>query len=184
MGNPLLDRRTPREWYRGGPDYTVTVGLACMERLCDAVQDEVGEQYASDWRESQVSVAVRFEEAAYRVGTYLLRGSAEVEVPLICQRSLEPYTQPLRTELDVALIADGERDEALEGTELWELDDATFRLVDVLDEALVMAIPMSPRREPDDSGAAPSDEVELPPDDTTRPFADLRARMAQKETGD
>jgi uncharacterized metal-binding protein YceD (DUF177 family) len=184
MKSPLLDRRTPREWYGDGPDYTLDASLAAFEKLCDAVAGEIGPSHDTSWRDGTVNVDVRLKPAEHRDGAYILTGDVTTVVPLVCQRCLSPFMQSLASEIDAELIAGEPASDAAGDREIWELDDETFRLIDVLDEALVMAIPMSPRHAPDTCGAAYLEEDAPPRNETIQPFADLKARMAKNETGD
>ena len=90
---------------------------------------------------------------------------------------------PLDTSFGLALVpmgdADGDETRLPAGYEAWELSGDTVRPIDILDEALVMALPMAPKHSARDecvafaTGPAETDAV--------TPFATLRARMAEKK---
>ncbi|MEO1203980.1 MAG: YceD family protein [Pseudomonadota bacterium] len=108
-----------------------------------------------------------------------LSGRVEAIVPATCQRSLEPFRLTLHAELDYELVEASEAGKTLsagEGAvEYWELDEPLVRPIDIVDEALLMAMPLVARNE--DPSDRVSTEAEADGEEMTHPFASLRAQM-------
>ena len=134
----------------------------------------------ADWREAPVAgrLAFGFADAQNRVP--VLDGRVAVTIDAVCQRCLAPF----RWSLDVSLrlmFGDAPAGAAeSEEYELWELPEATLRPLDVVDEALVMAMPLAPMHADDATCAARKEAVE----ESTgkiRPFAALKAQMDKEQ---
>ena len=69
------------------------------------------------------------------------------EISLVCQRSLEVYVQPLQSESVVALVDTAGRAEVLpENYEPLVYEDGRVRLLDLVEEELLLAMPLAPRK--------------------------------------
>ncbi|MDJ0759714.1 MAG: DUF177 domain-containing protein [Woeseiaceae bacterium] len=136
-------------------------------------------QMPENWRESVVSGELVFGFAAQQPQAVTLTGHVDATVDAVCQRSLEPFSVPLSAELKLLLQAPGDDAPDLDGFDVWELEETTFRPVDIVDEVLVMAMPMIARHDVADSAQA-EPEAELA-EETTRPFADLRKQMDRED---
>jgi uncharacterized metal-binding protein YceD (DUF177 family) len=84
----------------------------------------------------------------------------------------------LELSADLRLLFAGEETQAADesGFEVWELEEETLRPLDIVDEALVMAVPLAVLHEDDETCRAP-DKVVEERRDTIRPFAALKAQM-------
>jgi uncharacterized metal-binding protein YceD (DUF177 family) len=63
------------------------------------------------------------------------------------------------------------------GYEIWELDDEYLRPADIVEETLIMALPLVARHEDDKSCQLKAGPAAAEREDVTRPFADLRSQM-------
>ncbi|MEM1173423.1 MAG: hypothetical protein AAGI27_01315 [Pseudomonadota bacterium] len=179
MGNPLLDRRTPTEWLAKMQVIEFSEKISFFERLHSALDGELSAldtaDYPADWADAVVSGHLEFSRSASGDAGVTLDIAATTDATMVCQRSLAAFTKTLNTALRVELLGPGE--EAAPEREAWELEEITFRPVDIVDEALVMDMPLSPMQEISECSA---DEAEQRPEqreDTVKPFADLRAQM-------
>ena len=78
------------------------------------------------------------------------------------------------------LFADGEDTPADDRFEVWELEEERFRPIDLVEEALIMALPLSAMH--DNSEACRTvDEKPSDEDEMTRPFAALKSQMEQDD---
>ena len=66
-----------------------------------------------------------------------------------------------------------------EDLEIWELEEDTFRPLDLVEEALIMAMPYAAMHVDDDVCRGPGEKVSEP-GDKTRPFAALKAQMERE----
>ena len=179
MGNALKDRRTPREFAASRQVIEIADKISEFERLSAYVETELAaldaDRIPTDWGESRVCGRLAFRFADGREDLPLLEGHAATRVHTVCQRCLEPMELPLEVELHL-LLADGEFDDF----EVWELDEATIRPVDIVDEALVMSIPMSVLHDDADRCEAATTTAQAV-EEKIRPFAALREQMEQSD---
>jgi uncharacterized protein len=113
-----------------------------------------------------------------------LQVRAEAALPLICQRTLEMFAQAVRIDTRLGLI----RQEADEGGlpagyEPLLTSDGVLRLADVIEDELILALPVIPVK----PGAAPIDhsfgDADEPPETAKpNPFAVLQKIKVSKKT--
>ena len=110
---------------------------------------------------------------------------AAAELPLLCQRSLERFLYPVAIDQILGLI----RDEADEAGLLPEVepvlvaDNGMMRLLDLLEDELILALPVLPARpgtQPVEHDAG-AEDVELEGDPLPHPFAVLANFKASKK---
>ena len=178
MGNPLLDRKSPPEWLASMQVIEFSEKISFFERLHSALEKELSAldaaEYSAEWRDAPVTGRLEFRASTSSTRRVHLDIEATADALLVCQRSLQPFTQSLETGLSVELVAQDEQVPA--ELDVWELEEPTLRPVDIVDEALVMALPLSPMQENSEYPAAAAEEPEER-EDTIKPFADLRAQM-------
>lgn len=183
MADALRDRQPLRVLAENRQVIELAEEIGSFERLVESIERDFAalgaERLPAGWRHFPVLGRLEFAPAAAGEGT--ATGRLTARVPAVCQRCLEPLEWPLDIGVDVrfttgteAAGSPGDR-----GEELWELEDERLRPVDVVDELLVMALPLSVRHEDDGRcGFAAGNEERHEPD-TTRPFAGLKARMGE-----
>ena len=188
MGNPLLDRASPRDLAERGQIIEKEEKLEIFPRLTEAVaadlEELTPERLPRRWRESPVVFRLAFGWADHRQRVPALTGRVAAELPAVCQRCLEPLTLSLAQEVKLLLTDSGSPVPAGDEFEAWELDEPVIRPADIVDEVLIMAMPLVVMHA-DRQDCGPLAE-RLAPDrpvagDTVRPFADLRARLRQKD---
>jgi len=107
------------------------------------------------------------------LGIAYLAVHVETELPLTCQRSLEVYRQPVRLDQRLGLVEDEREEAALpEGYEPLLITDGQVSLADVIEDELILALPVVPLKpgEPLEWHDAPADEADEEP---VNPFAAL-----------
>ena len=105
----------------------------------------------------------------------------------VCQRCMRPFELPLSTTLKVLLS--GPEDDIVErdGYEVWEFAEETISPIDIVAEALVMALPLAAMHEDADDCVEIEAQNEATIESTmvdermTRPFAALRAQMDDEQ---
>ena len=183
MGDPLRDRHSLRELALNKQVIEIAAKAGDFERLANAIEadlstlnpcDVPGEAQV-DWQSRPVVGQLRFLAADAPAGAVELEGEVRTTVVACCQRCLEIFDLPVETALQLTLSLPGEECEPRPGFEQWELAEERLRPIDIVDEALVMALPLSARHEND----ARCVEIarEKRGTETTRPFASLRAQM-------
>ena len=105
------------------------------------------------------------------------------EVPMTCQRTLERYMQPIDSESIVAPVASEHELSGLpEELEPKLVPEGRVRLVELVEDELLLALPLVPRNPASEPVESAGDRFEPDPDDDgSGPFADLaRLRNSDK----
>lgn len=180
MGNPLRDRRTPSELAESGQVIEFAEKLGEFKRLAGIVEGDLEsldpDKLPSDWRGSLVSGRLSFGFADAQGGLPMCDAEATATVDVVCQRCLDAMRLPLSVELKLLFAGNESTAEDDDGFESWELDDDFLRPIDLVEEALIMAMPLAAMHV--DSDACREPESRQPEaSETIRPFAALRAQM-------
>ena len=108
------------------------------------------------------------------LGTDYLAVRVEADLPLTCQRTLEVYRQPVRLDQRLGLIRNESDEAALPpGYEPLLIADGQVSLADVIEDELILALPVVPLKPGvpmDWSDAAPEEDAE---EKAANPFAAL-----------
>jgi len=187
MGNPLLQRRTAQEYAASSQAFEIEAKVGDFERLAEVIGADLGALDAAtrppQWRDAQITGRMSFGFAA-APGR---RPTADVHlvatVAAVCQRCLRPCTLPLQVDLRLLFGRTGEDQLAGDDYEFWELQDGELCPADLIDEALVMALPFAAMHDADaECLLVPlaAVEVDEKADKMTTPFADLKAQMARE----
>ncbi len=183
MDNPLRDRRVPSELAEQGQVIEISDKISDFERLEGIVAKDLSaleaDKLPRHWRESLVTGRLAFGYGGTRNDVPVLEGNLAVTIDAVCQRCLEPFRLSLATEFRVLLGDAGQSPGEHDGYELWELVDDTVRPIDIVDEALVMAMPLSAMHGTADGCL----EVEVDAVDTVEtvmPFAALKTQLQEK----
>lgn len=184
MDNLLRDRHTPAELAASGQAIEIAAKLGDLEQLTEIVRKDLetlnADKLPLDWRESPVVGQLSFGFAAAQDGLPMVEGQVGVTVPATCQRCLGVVELPLEVELRLLLGGDAANAADDEYFDIWELDEDTLRPLDLLEEALIMAIPLAPMHVDDAVCKQPAAIAEKVTE-TTRPFAMLKSQMEQED---
>ena len=183
MGNPLRDRRTPLELAASGQVIEFSEKIDGFEQLAVIVEGDLEsldpDKLPSGWRDSLVSGRLSFSFADAQNKLPMLVGRVTATLDAVCQRCLEPFEMPLAADLRLLLGEDESAELGDDDFEIWELDEGTFRPQDLVEEALIMAMPYVAMHVDDDACRGPGEKVSEP-GDKTRPFAALKAQMERE----
>jgi uncharacterized protein len=116
-------------------------------------------------------------EAGYRIAELEMEGDAE----LVCQRCLAPMTLPLESETRVAILAnEKEADGVPQELETVYAPDDRIRVADLVEEELLLTLPLVPLHESAEECQTVQDEVPTaateeaaPAPETQKPFERL-----------
>ena len=104
------------------------------------------------------------------LGIAYLALRVDAELPLTCQRTLEVYRQPVHLDERLGLISDESEEAALPpGYEPLLIDDAGMNLADVIEDELILSLPVVPLKPgvpldwDDGSDEEPADEQPVSP---------------------
>jgi uncharacterized metal-binding protein YceD (DUF177 family) len=185
MGNPLRDRRPLAELADKGQVIEITEKISDFGRLAGIIDADLAaldpDKLPRDWHDSAVTGRLAFGYLDAQKQLVTLEGEVAVTIDAVCQRCLEPFRLALSVMLRVMPITTGQSRAGGEEFEVWELDDATLRPVDIVEEALIMAMPLSAMHDTADTcrefGATASDTSQ-----TTRPFATLKKQIDENRS--
>lgn len=187
MGHPLRDRGTPKALAEARQSFDFKSKIADFERLCEIVAGDLERLEAAErpanWQQAPVTGNLAFGFADVRETVPAVTGEATVRLPAVCQRCLEAFRLPLAVKLQFVLQAAGEQTDGEAGYEAWEMTERWLRPLDLVEETLIMALPLSaahttlaecgPLAKQIDAGDRQAGE-------TIRPFADLKAQLQDK----
>jgi uncharacterized metal-binding protein YceD (DUF177 family) len=180
MGNPLRDRRTPSEWAASGQviEFSEKIGeFNRLERIVKGDLDALDpDKLPPDWRDKVVAGQLSFGFADAHNGLPVLAGKVSATIDAVCQRCLEAFELPLEAELRLLFGEEGVSPTEGTGYEVWQLDEDDIRPLDLVEEALIMAMPLAAMHVDSESCGGP-EEQEQDSGDRIRPFAGLRSQM-------
>lgn len=181
MGKLLTAPTAPEKLASSGQVIEFSQEIRSFPRLEQALGQELETldeaQVPEDWQSRLVTGVLEFSFAdAQSQGEVRAEVEANASVPLVCQRSLEPFDQVLEVIGRLEFVAD-DKTPVGDGWEAWELDDELLRPAELVDELFVMAIPFAPRKADSDQGEFAEESLAGESRDTIRPFADLRAQI-------
>jgi uncharacterized metal-binding protein YceD (DUF177 family) len=180
MGNPLRDRRTPLELAAIGQVIDFKEKVSGFEELERIVKDDLEtldpDRLPSGWRESAISGRLSFGFADAQHGLPIVEGEVSGTIDAVCQRCLEPMKLALAVKLKLLFAGDESITPDDAGYEVWELEEETLRPLDVIEEALIMAMPLAAMHD-DPHGCHGPGPQEGGAEEKVRPFAALKAQM-------
>lgn len=123
--------------------------------------------------EGEVLYQLDFDRDAF--GISLLHLKVTTQLPLLCQRTLEVYLESVALDQQLGLIRDESEEAALlpEYEALLVAADGQLDLADVIEDELILALPLVPTRP-----GAPLDHIEMADDETSEPRENPFAALA------
>lgn len=173
-----------KKWTLGSlraADWHEVMGLkaAAFERIA-ALAIESGNQ-ASQCSDVSADLTLVGSSPEY-AGHPSLTGWAEVTLPVVCQRCLQPMRYELKAYVD-AVFVDDELDPAKlpANVDVWSIGTEVVRLLDVVEETLVMSMPLAPRHvQACTSNEYLAGQNEAVSEPMQKPFADLKSLLSDK----
>jgi len=183
MGNPLQDRRTPQDFAASGQVIEISEKIGSFEKLAGIVEADLGalepDKLPRDWRELPVAGQLGFGFVDAQRGVPALEGQVVATINAVCQRCLEPFRLPLEVELRLLFSGDQSAGDDDNGYEVWELQEDELCPADLIEEALIMAMPFSAKHA-DNAQCVAADKNEEGKGETARPFANLKSQMDEE----
>ena len=179
MRDPLADRRPVSELAGSSQVIDFAAEIADFPRFEAALAAELDvlerARRPAGWRQRPVTGRLAFGAAAWDAATPTLELDVATQAAVVCQRCLDAFDLPVAVSLGLQFAGPDAGGDVRDGYELWELDDDTVSPIDIVDEALTMALPLAARHEDDDDCvAAPTAAHD---EELTTPFASLRSQM-------
>ncbi len=179
MGSRLRDRCTPQELAASGQIIEINEKIGELEQLPRIIEQDLASLDAQarpdNWRDATLCGTLRFHFADAQGRVPALEGQVAVTADAVCQRCLKALKLPLEATLRVLLLTPGQAVNEFDGYDAWELEETSVRPLELVEEALIMAMPFAAMHADDCVVLDAADEEE-----TTKPFADLRRQMQEK----
>ncbi len=136
MSGPLPVKIDPLHLAQQSACISGTLTLRSMERLCQCLVSSEG----------QVEASLSFSRDASR--QLLITGTIVAMVQMTCQRCLQPVDVDIDTAFTLAIISSEEAAARLqEGYEAYELDTEYLFVKDVIEDELLLSLPMAAAHE-------------------------------------
>lgn len=188
MGNPLRDRRTAAELASDGQVIEIAGKISSFESLASIVEADLvaldSDKIPSGWRDCAVLGELQFGFADEKRRIPMVSGRATADVAAVCQRCLQPFQLQLEIEPKLLLLEMQQAADGYDDYEVWELDEQTLQPQDIVEELLIMAMPLSAMHDnvADCKVLLSADLSDDPSDDDgteklVKPFAALRSQM-------
>jgi uncharacterized metal-binding protein YceD (DUF177 family) len=186
MAKLLTALEAPARLASRGQVIEISDEISAFSKLSEALERGLAQLDAverpAEWPANRVSGEARFAFSDPESRDVIAAIRACTTVPQVCQRCLGAFELAITVDAKL-LLASGEDLPERDGYETWEVEDERLKPIDLVDELLVMALPFAAMHEKDASCVAAGDEA-AGEDDTTRPFADLRAQLEALKTPD
>ena len=184
MASQIMESKSPRYWAETGQALDFQEKIKSFPRLFDSLSrdltalDAVAE--TGDWAGKPVTGTTRFTFLDATCDLVVVHLVARVNAPAVCQRCLGLLRLSLEIDERYLLVAQNElvEDERVSNLdyERWDYEGERLRVLDLVDETLVMALPFAVRHAASEVCAVPV-AAELyagKKTKTTRPFAGLK----------
>jgi len=133
------------------------------------------------WQQTPVAVRLSFDFGTLGKSVPLLIGEVSTTLDGVCQRCLEVCSLPLKTTLRYLLMPLDADAIEYEDYEIWELAEETMRPIELVEEALIMAMPFSVLHRSVEECGPLVQEISSVAGKMARPFADLRAQLNESK---
>jgi uncharacterized protein len=162
---PIPPHVDPRKLADRGTALEGTVPLAGLLRLCGPLADNQG------------MVRAKFIFERDERNAVVMRSELEVEVKMVCQRCLELVALPIQSACDYAVVKEGANTQSVpKGYDVLEMGEEPLDLLALVEDELLLALPIVPAHDPEDcQQPAGLEEPEPSEDEVTRsnPFSVL-----------
>ena len=171
-----------------------TIALGKTDRLAGFVRDMLARcagDIPADWEQWPLDVELEFEPRRTGRSTPVpaVSGRATTVLPVTCERCLGPAELELTAEVAFLLPEEESTGETLPGFEVWPTEGRGVRLLDLVEEELLLAMPLALGHEDEsqcgdlmsDYRADGTAGSAGPVAKTQRPFGDLKALLKDEE---
>jgi uncharacterized protein len=136
MSSRLPENVDPRRLANQGATYSGAVNLDKLDRLSEALVEATG----------QAEFSIEFYRDNRKRAR--IKGQVKADLVLECQRCLGAMIYPVDAELDLAVVKVPEEADTLpESCDPVWVEEDTLRLLDLVEDELILAIPQIPRHE-------------------------------------
>ena len=181
MSSLLLDHALPSQLAKNEQVIDCKVKFQELCRVSEIVRSDLAVlpagKRSAKWREAPVRIRLSFGFAKNFEAVPVVEGEISTTLDAVCQRCLTVCSLPLKASLRHALLPYKDKAEQFDEYEIWELDEKTVLPLDIVEEALLMAMPYPALQEGSEQWGPLAQEFSPDSGDTVRPFAGLKAQL-------
>jgi uncharacterized metal-binding protein YceD (DUF177 family) len=181
MSSLLLDRALPSQLAENEQVIDCKVKFQELCRVSEIVRSDLAAlpagKRSAKWREAPVRIRLSFGFAKNFEAVPVVEGEISTTLDAVCQRCLTVCSLPLKASLRHALLPYKDKAEQFDEYEIWELDEKTVLPLEIVEEALLMAMPYPALHEFSEQCGPLAQEFSPDSGDTVRPFAGLKAQL-------
>ncbi len=149
MSSPVAGSFDPLLCARRGEQLQACLPIAVLPRLVSQLAEPSGE------------VAYALEGGVDEQGVHYLRCRVQATVTLLCQRCLQPMSWPVDSESRLGLVPEGQAGQDLpEGYEPYEWPGGAVEIAALVEDELLLALPIAARHAVLECPAEPADQRE------------------------
>lgn len=165
LKRPIPSHVDPRQLAERAVTLEGELQLEQLGRLTDALEDMQG----------AVSARLSFGRDEQR--TPVIKSCLDAEVKMVCQRCLEPVVLPIHSECEYAVVGEGANAQHLpKGYEVLEVGEDPLDLLALVEDELLLALPIVPLHSPEICQPPAGPEEPVPSEDEVKrsnPFSVL-----------
>jgi len=181
MSSLLLDRALPSQLAEIEQVIDCKVKFQELCRVSEIVRSDLAAlpagKRSAKWREAPVRIRLSFGFAKNFEVVPVVEGEISTTLDAICQRCLTVCSLPLKARLRHALLPYKDKAEYFDEYEIWELNEKTVLPLEIVEEALLMAMPYPALHEFSEQCGPLAQEFSPDSGDTVQPFAGLREQL-------
>lgn len=181
MSSHLLDRVLPGQLAKRGQVIDCKVKFKELGRITEIVESDLAalpeSEKSAQWRDAPVSIKLRFGLKQLSRTVPVVEGEVSTTLDAVCQRCLGLCSLPLKARLRYVLVPYGDAADQFDDYEVWELTEKTVLPLDIVEEALLIAMPFTALHECSAQCGTLAPEISPESAETVRPFAGLKAQL-------
>lgn len=189
MSSPVLKAVRPDALAARREEIRDTIPLGSTDRLASLVREALARcdgEAPADWESRPLTVQLEFEGRRVEGNQPVpaVTGLARVTLPLVCERCLGLMDLALQADVAFLLPDEDMSDEALPGFEVWPVEGRGVKLLDLVEEELLLGLPLALMHGDTACRAVAEEYGEPQPDEepeAQRPFGALKALMTEKK---
>jgi len=128
------------------------------------------------WLKEKVHVRLDFETNKHDTSIFKATGTLKTRFYLTCQKCLKLVDRGIEIPVKLALHNKSNERHNIHGYECWELDGNSIKTLDLIEELLIIAIPLYIKHNVDEDCVSLS-AIDFQKQQVTLPFADLKNRV-------
>ena len=186
MQDQLQNQFLVKELAVSGQVFEINSKINKFKELANIVEADLAaldsDELPAMWSESEITGVLKFDLAGTENCFPIMTGNITANIDTVCQRCLEIMKIKIQIEPKLALLELGETIDGYDEFEVWELPELKFRLNEIIEELLIMALPLSTmHNNRSDCKAFTSYKNNKVNKEFTKPFATLRAEMLKNK---